>query len=244
MRLSGKRAVITGGGRGIGRAMALAFANEGADIAVMARSQNELDEVAELVQEIGPKCHPARCDVTDFEQVDRTLLGIGESFGSIDILVNNAGGGDERTTVGDDDPNRWSDVIDLNLKSVYYVTRQALPYLRKSASAIVINVGSGMGHQPRIGNSSYNVAKAGLWMLTRCLSMELWDDNICVNELIPGPVHTELTKDIFPAGEKHPAMTSEFIKQPEDVTSLAVFLAEQGSNGPTGQSFSLARRPI
>ena len=244
MRLEGKRAVITGGGRGIGRAIAIAFAKEGADIAVLARSKEQLNEVAEQVEQMGRRCETLCCDVTDFKAVDQAITEIGGSFEAIDILVNNAGGGDERTTVGNDDPDRWSRVIDLNLKSVYYVTRQALPYLRESKSAIVINVGSGMGHQPRISNSSYNVAKAGLWMLTRCLSMELWEDGIGVNELIPGPVHTELTKDIFPPGDKHPAMNSEFIKQPEDVTSLAVFLAEQGNTGPTGQSFSLARRPI
>ena len=81
-------------------------------------------------------------------------------------------------------------------------------------------------------------------MLTRCLAMELWPDNILVNELIPGPVFTELTASVFEAGQAHPAIGSERVKQPEDVVPLALFLATQGAEGPTGQSFSLARRPL
>ena len=101
-----------------------------------------------------------------------------------------------------------------------------------------------MGHEARAGNSSYNTAKAGVWMLTRCLAMELWSDNIRVNELIPGPVFTDLTSRVFKAGAAHPAIGSERVKQPEDVVPLAIFLASHGVDGPTGQSFSLARRPL
>ena len=101
-----------------------------------------------------------------------------------------------------------------------------------------------MGHQPRAKNTSYNVSKAGVWMLTRCLALELWEDGVTVNELIPGPVYTELTADIFPKDQAHPGISSEWVKAPEDVVPLALMLATQSSNGPTGQSFSLARRPL
>ena len=114
----------------------------------------------------------------------------------------------------------------------------------QSGGGRIINVGSGMGHQPRPGNSSYKVAKAGFWMLTRCLALELWQENIVGNVLVPGPVHTELTDDIFQPLAPHPSIESEWVKRPEDVPPLALFLAAQPVTGPTGQTFSLARRPI
>ena len=114
----------------------------------------------------------------------------------------------------------------------------------KNGGGTIINVGSGMGHQARSGNSSYNAAKAGVWMFTRCLAMEVWQDDVTVNELIPGPVHTELTSGIFEADQPHPSEPSEWVKRADQVAPLAVFLASQGSKGPTGQSFSLARRPL
>ena len=126
----------------------------------------------------------------------------------------------------------------------YYCSRAALPHLKASGGGKIINVGSGMGHQPRPTNSSYNASKAAVWMLTRCMSMQLWDEGVTVNELIPGPVYTELTADIMQTGVPHPAMASEWVKQPEDVVPLAMMMATQPKNGPTGQSFSLARRPL
>jgi len=216
MQLEGKVALVTGGGRGIGRAIAVALAQAGADVCVTARSVDEIEAVAAEIS----------------------------ALGRLDILVNNAGGGLERNHVGDDNPDNWSRVIEINLLGTYYCSRAALPHLKQSGAGKIINVGSGMGHHPRTGNSSYNTAKAGVWMLTRCLAMEVWQDNITVNELIPGPVYTKLTSDIFLPDKPHPAFETEWIKQPADVVPLALFLATQPATGPTGQTFSLTRRPI
>ncbi len=244
MKLKDKAALITGGGRGIGRAIALACAEAGANVAVLGRTQSEIESVAADVMAMGRVGVAEVCDVTNRTAVDRAVASVVERLGRLDILVNNAGGGAERTYVGDDDPDSWVRVIELNLHGTYFCTRAALPYLKAAGGAKIINVGSGMGHQPRKGNSSYNAAKAGVWMLTQCLAMELWNDGIEVNELIPGPVYTELTSDIFPRAGAHPQIEGERVKRPEDVVPLAMFLATHPPGGPTGQSFSLARRPI
>ena len=244
MRLNGKRVLITGGVRGIGAAIALAFADEGADVCVTARTQSQIDAVAARIQEAGRRGEAVVCDVAMPDQVTAAVATAVDALGGLDILVNNAGGGQQRVNVGDDDVDTWRAVIEVNLMGTYYFSRAVLPALKQAGGGSIINVGSGMGHEPRPGNSSYNTAKAGVWMLTRCLAMELWSENIRVNELIPGPVYTDLTAGLFDPAAAHPAIPSERVKQPEDVVPLALFLATQGADGPTGQSFSLARRPL
>ncbi len=244
MKLTGKTALITGGGRGIGRAIALACAEAGADVAVLGRTQTEIDAVAAEIAAMGREGVAEVCDVTDRAAVDRAIAAAVEKLGRLNILVNNAGGGIERSRIGEDDPDNWVAAIEVNLHGTYFCTRAALPHLKAAGNGKIINVGSGMGHQPRKGNSSYNAAKAGVWMLTRCLAMELWDDGIEVNELIPGPVYTELTSEIFPNGGAHPSIEGEQVKLPEDIVPIAMFLATHPPGGPTGQTFSLARRPI
>jgi 3-oxoacyl-[acyl-carrier protein] reductase len=108
----------------------------------------------------------------------------------------------------------------------------------------IINIGSGMGHSSGNSNSSYRVGKAGAWMLTQCMAEEFWEQGIEVNELVPGPVITDATKDVFEVGGAPPFAASERVKTPEEVAPLALWLASQKLGGPTGQSFSLARRPL
>lgn len=243
MQLDGKCALVTGGGRGIGRAIAVAFATAGADVAVLARRRDEVEDAALEIRRAGRRGIAIVCDITDRAAVDEAIDQLERQLGGLEILVNNAGGGHERTRVGEDSPQEWVRVIEVNLLGTYYVTRATLPLLKRNGGTI-INVGSGMAHQARSGNSSYNTAKAGVWMFTRCLASEIWQDQITVNELIPGPVYTELTKDIFSPDQPHPQLASEWVKQPHEVVPLALFLASQGSRGPTAQSFSLARRPL
>jgi 3-oxoacyl-[acyl-carrier protein] reductase len=242
--LVGQVALITGSGRGIGRAIALAYAKAGAAVCVTARTSSEIDQVAAEVNQAGGQAFAVTCDVSDRVSVESMVEQAIKELGRLDILVNNAGGGLERTLVGEDDPDVWQSVVEINLLGTYFCTRAALPHLKANGGGKIINVGSGMGHQPRAKNTSYNVSKAGVWMLTRCLALELWEDDVTVNELIPGPVYTELTADIFPKNQAHPGISSEWVKDPEDVVPLAMMLATQSSKGPTGQSFSLARRPL
>lgn len=242
--LAGQVAIITGGGRGIGRAIAIAYAEAGAIVCVTARTASEIDKVATDITEAGGRAFAITCDVSDRASVESMIEQAISEFGRLDILMNNAGGGLERTLVGEDDPDVWQQVVEINLLGTYFCTRAALPHLKADGGGKIINVGSGMGHQPRAKNTSYNVSKAGVWMLTRCLALELWEAGVTVNELIPGPVYTELTADVFPKDQAHPGISSEWVKAPEDVVPLALMLATQSDKGPTGQSFSLARRPL
>ncbi|MFT4556421.1 MAG: SDR family NAD(P)-dependent oxidoreductase [Planctomycetales bacterium] len=242
--LAGQVAIITGGGRGIGRAIAIAYAEAGANVCVTARTASEIDQVAAEIKQSGGRSLAVTCDVSDRSSVESMIERTISEFGRLDILMNNAGGGLERTLVGEDDPDAWQQVVEINLLGTYFCARAALPHLKTDGGGKIINVGSGMGHQPRAKNSSYNVSKAGVWMLTRCLALELWEAGVTVNELIPGPVYTELTADIFPKDQAHPGISSEWVKAPEDVVPLALMLATQSAKGPTGQSFSLARRPL
>ncbi len=244
MDLSGKVAIVTGGGRGIGRATALALAGAGADVAVAARSEDEVAAVADEVRALGRRAVAARCDVTRFEDCRAMVDQAVGTLERLDILVNNAGGGEDRRPVEESDPERWAHVVATNLVGVYNCTRAALAAMIAGGGGKIVNVGSGMGHAATPGNSSYNAAKAGVWMFTRCLSQEVWQHGIDVNEVVPGPVLTRPTEDRFTLGGPPPFAPSERVKLPEEVAELILWLACQRKGGPTGQSFSLARRPF
>ena len=238
--LSDKVAVVTGSGRGIGRAIAIAYAAEGADLVLAARTAAELEAVAVEIRALGRNVIAVPTDVIRRGAVDDLAGAVRREFGRLDILVNNAGGGLEHKGILDSDPALWIADVTVNCISAYLVSRALLPLMIESGGGRVINVGSGMGHRPTASGAAYHVGKAGLWMFTRCLAEEVWHHNITVNELIPGPVATRLTASSGPP----PYADSEVIKDPEDVAPLALFLATQPDHGPTAQSFSLTRRPL
>ena len=243
-KLAGKIAVVTGGGRGIGRAVALACAREGADICLVARTQPQLESAAEEVRALGRRALAVPTDVADRGQVEAMAVQVRKAFGRVDILFNNAGGGIEPKRIAESDPDLYLKDIQLNLVSAYLVTHALLPLMVESGGGHIINTGSGMGHRPGAGSSAYHIGKAGLWMFTRCLAEEVWEQGINVNEIIPGPVETHLTQDRMKVGAPPPFAPSERVKHPEDVVPLALWLATQPPGGPTAQSFSLNRRPI
>jgi len=241
-RLDGKVALITGAGRGIGAAIARAYAAEGASVVCAARSKDEVDRTVADISGLA-----VVCDVTDHEAVKAMYAETAAKFGGLDIVVANAGGNLDRSRVDEGGAEGWVATIELNLIGAYYTMKEAVPFLKQRGAGKIITVGSGIGHRGAAGNSSYAAAKAGLWMLTRVLAQELVEFNISVNELIPGPVRTQLTQGVEERadkkGHKTPFLTSgEWVKQPEDVVELALFLACQPDIGPTAQSFSLMRR--
>lgn len=242
-RLIDRRILVTGGGRGIGRSIALASAREGARVAISARSADQLAAVAEEIRADGGTAVPLVCDVGDVGQVEHMVNEVEGALGGIDVLVNNAGGGTEHAPVAESAPELWVACITANLVGTYACARYVLPGMIANGGGKIINIGSGMGHEARANSSSYNTAKAAVWMFTKCLSMEVWEHGIDVNEIVPGPVLTPLTADRFTLDGPPPFSPSERVKLPEEVAELAVWLASQPPGGPTGQSFSLARRP-
>ncbi len=240
--LAGKVALITGGGRGIGRAIAVAFAGAGAAVVCAARTRSEIEAVAAEIEAAGGQALAVRTDVADLASAQKAVDETAARFGGLDILVINAGVSPGRSEVAESDPASWNQTIAINLTGAYYCARAAIPHLKARGGGKIITIGSGMGRRGAPGSSAYSVSKAGLWMLTRVLGQELRDDNISVNELIPGPVNTAMMPG--PATRGPGTFDGEWFKEPEEVVPLALFLAGAPDGGQTAQSFSLMRRDV
>ena len=239
--LEGKVALITGAGRGIGRAIALAYAEAGASVCCAARTVSEIEEAVASIQAVGGQALAVQTDVTRQDEVEQMVEKTVNHFGGLDILVINAGVNlANNQPVATSDPDEWRATIELNLIGAYYCARAAIPHLKARGAGKIITVGSGHGHRGLAENSAYGCSKAALWMFTRILAQELAEFNISVNELIPGPVQTAMNP--FPLDHTPPEGSTEWFKRPEDVAPLALFLASQPATGPTAQSFSLMRR--
>lgn len=235
--LGGKVAIVTGGGRGIGRAIAVAYAAAGASVVVAARSGQEIDAVAQSIRHAGGDAVALEVDVTCNAAVEAMFGEAAARFGGVDIVIANAGTALQRSDIETCDPELWKRTVEVNLFGAFHTARAAIPHLRRRGGGKIVMTGSGSRFRPYPGGSAYSSSKLALWMLTQTLAMELQDANISVNELIPGPVKTAMTgfgEITFPPGE--------WIKEPEDVVPLAMFLATQPLTGPTAQSFSLMRR--
>ncbi len=240
-QLDGKVVVITGAGRGIGRGLAIGFAEHGAKVVCSARTQTQLDDTVALIREKGKGAIAVQADVTKPDDIQKLYDETISAYGRVDVVIANAGGNFSRASVEDSDIDQWAFTIQVNLMGVYYTAKYAIPHLKASGGGHIILMGSGLGH--RVGDSThsaYSASKAGAWMLVRSLAKELREDNICVNELIPGMVDTDIVPDA-PRPDDSP-LNVEWVKSPKDVVPLAVFIATQPLQGPTGQSFSLMRR--
>ncbi len=240
--LKGKVAVITGAGRGIGRAIALGYARAGAAVGCAARTTSDIDQLVAQIHAEGGAALAIRTDVTQRDAVIHLFEQVATHFGGIDIAVINAGVYLDRNSIEDSDPDAWEITIAVNLLGAFHCAQAAIPHLKKRGGGKIITIGSGLGHRGSPGSSAYACSKAGLWMLTRILAMELRQFRISVNELIPGPVHTTLSQPHTGKTSVIPQIEQEWVKQPEDIVPLALFLATQPDVGPTAQSFSLMRR--
>ena len=238
--LSGKVAVVTGSGRGIGRAVALAYATEGADLVLAARSAAELAAVAAEARALDRRAIAVRTDVTRREAVDDLAGAVRTAFGRLDILVNNAGGGLEHKGILDSDPDLWVEDVTVNCVSAYLVSRALLPLMVESGGGRVINVGSGMGHRRRRTAAPITWARPACGCSRGAWPRKSGSTTSRSTSSFPAPVATRLTASSGPL----PYSDSEVIKEPEDVAPLALFLATQPDHGPTAQSFSLTRRSI
>ena len=234
--LAGKVAVVTGAGRGIGRAIAMGLAQAGASVVCVARTGAEVMGTTALITNAGGQACPVTADVADEAAIEAAFTMAAAQFGGIDIVFANAGVS-PRGTVAQGDPAVWRHTFETNVFGVYLSARAAVPWLRLRGGGKIIVVGSGARQAVAAGRSAYGASKAAVWMLVQTLAIELRADNISVNELIPGPVKTAMThygEREMPAGE--------WIKEPADVVPLALFMATQPEPGPTAQSFSLMRR--
>ena len=242
--LSGKVVLVTGASRGIGKAIASGYANAGASVCCVARTLSDLDQTVAEIRSDGGTAISVQADVTDYDSVVQAFDTAAREFGGIDIVVINAGGNyDDSHDIESSSPEQWANTVQVNLIGSYHTAHAAIPHLKERGGGKIIAIGSGLGHRGRPGESAYAAAKAGLSMLMRVLAQELWPHSISVNELIPGPVLTERVAQTFAdRPDSVFRIDSEWIKTPEDVVPLALFLATQPEKGPTGQTFSLMRR--
>lgn len=225
MRLQGKVAIITGGGRGIGRTVALAYAKEGASVAICARSAPELQETEAVIAKVGGQALSVVCDVAQVEPVEGFVKKTLEAFGRIDILVNNAGVLTRRAHLKDVTIEEWDVVMAVNLRGPFLVTRAVLPPMLKRRQGSIINVSSGLGRMSLPGWGPYGISKWGLEGFTRYLSDEVSSYGIRVNTVSPGMVRTKMTN---------------FSGAPvETVIDLFVVLASDASRGITGRSLDV-----
>ena len=243
-KLDGKVAIITGAGKGIGKAIAIAYAKQGIKVCCIARTLIEIELTVNQIKESGGNAIPIPCDVTNYENMKAAMKKVFEQYGRIDLVIVNAGTDCEKLPVDKLNIEEWKRVIDVNLNGAFYTIKAAIPYLKRNGAGKIITIGSGMGHKGRSDGSAYSCSKAGLWMLTRILAQELSEYEISVNELIPGPVNTDMGNDSMKDKRSAFSINGEWIKAPDDVTDLAVFLAGQPNIGPTAQSYSLMRRDI
>ena len=249
--LSGKRAVVTGAGRGIGRSIALALANAGADVAVTARTGAQLDTLVGEIQAMGRRSLAVSCDVTDPEQVKSMASTLLASLGGVDILVNNAGNAGSHKFLNHSD-ELWHRMLAVNLTSVYYVTKAFAPKLVEQRSGRIITIAS---IASRVGGgyiAAYTAAKHGVLGLTRALAVELLPYNITVNAICPGYVDTPMTDGSVANISARTGMSEAQAREtlaksspqhrliePEEVASIAVFLAQDSSKGITGQAINI-----
>lgn len=249
--LAGRKALITGGGRGIGRAVALAFTREGADVALTARTESEIYGVAVEVETLGQKAYPIVCDVADKAQVALAAREAEEKLGRIDILVNNAGVAQSHKFIDHDDW-LWEYTLAVNLTGVYYVTKQVVPGMVQRGWGRIINMASIAAKAGAKYIAAYTASKHGVLGLTRALAMEFVGDGITVNAICPGYVDTPMTDasvaNIVRRTGRSEAAARQIIEnsspqkrlvQPEEVAAVAVMLAGDLAGGITGQAINV-----
>ena len=251
MRLHDRTALVTGGGTGIGRAIAAAFVAEGARVAIASRDAARLERAARELDPSGERVTAVAMDVTDRVSVARGVESLAARWGAIDVLVNNAGVSGI-TALTDPDDALWHEIIATNLTGMYLVTKAVAPRMKDRARGRIINLSSVLGRFGVPGYAAYCASKHGVIGLTRSLALELAPRGITVNALCPGWVETAMAEQGIANGARAMSVSeAEFRRQaeaavplkrfidPREVGALAVYVASDDAAGMTGQALNL-----
>lgn len=215
--LRGKKALVTGGSRGIGRAIAIALAQEGVHVAITGRNEDTLKQTTKEIENFDVFSSYAVFDVSNRNEVDKELFQLQEDFGEFDILINNAGVA-LFGSVLDMNPDEWEDIIKTNLLGTYYVIRNIVPSMKERQLGDVVNISSTAGLKGAANTSAYSASKAGVNMLSDSLMQELRKSNVRVTNLTPSTIATDLSKSVLKITDGNP----QKVLQPEDFAQLVV----------------------
>ncbi len=237
--LQDKNILVTGAGRGIGRGIALMFAQYGANVAVSDIDMESAEKIAGEIRQYGVKGLAVKCDVSDQKSVSEMMETTWKNFGAIDVLVNNAGV-NKVILIEDMTEKEWDRVFDINMKGVFLCTKAVVPFMRKKGSGIIINMASAAGKTggAKVPGSHYAASKAGIICFTKSSAREFAKYNVRINAIAPGLIVTEMTNQF--SEEEHrrlmeiiPMGTAGTV---EDVSRTAVYLASDLSSYVTGQT--------
>jgi NAD(P)-dependent dehydrogenase (short-subunit alcohol dehydrogenase family) len=244
MKLKDKVAIVTGGGRGIGEATALAFAREGARVVLVARTVAELEKVAGKIRDLGGSVRIVPADVSIRQAVDRMVGATVDGFGQVDILLNAAGVYGPIGPIWEVDPEEWARAMEVNLLGTFFTCQAALPHMIGRRQGCIINFSGGGATSPLPRFAAYGVSKAAVVRLTETLAEEVGGFNIRVNAIAPGMVDTRLQDAVLAAGERAGELlprvrrlreTGDGGAPRELVAELAVFLSSEASGRLTGK---------
>ena len=247
-QIDGQIAVVTGGGRGIGEAIALGLADAGADVVVAARRTEEVEAVAEKILAKGRRALAVTCDVMDIEQVKGLAARARDEMGGLTCWVSNAGGADDRVarTLLELPERQWDFQMNLNLKAVWTGAQAAAEIMKDTGGGTIINISSQAANRASPFNGPYAVAKSGVNNLTQTLGAELARYNIRVNGISPGPIPTEVFMEFLGLKEEDlPKMGERMniplgrLGDPEDIAPAVVYLASEASSWMTGQTITI-----
>jgi 3-oxoacyl-[acyl-carrier protein] reductase len=242
--IEGKTAIVTGAARGIGEAIAIKFAEHGANVAFTYVSDSSMEKATALenkLKDLGVKAKASKSNAGDFAQCETFVNSVLKEFGTVDICVNNAGISKDNLLLRMS-PEQWEDVIKINLNSVFYMTKQVIKPMMKARSGSIINMSSIIGEMGNAGQSSYAASKAGIIGFTKSVAKELGSRNIRCNAIAPGFVETDMTSYLKEgdAGDKYKAgIPLGRFASAEDIANTALFLASDMGSYITGQTISV-----
>ena len=242
--LKDKVAIITGGSRGIGQAIAFGFARAGAKVVITSRKANDLEATAKEIRSFGGEVLAWPAHLGKMQEIQKTVDAVVEKYGRIDVLVNNAGASPAMASVLDSDERLWDTIMTLNMKGLYFLSQACARVMKEQGGGKIINVASIAGFKPEPFVSVYSISKAGVRMITNAFAAELASHNIQVNTIAPGPIKTKMMDSHFvhlspKEAQKamdmvDKAMPMKHIGTPDEIVGAAIYLASGASSFTTG----------